>query len=256
MYKYDFGGLRTRAATIVALAAAAVFAVLSASAAARAEDHDPALRAALLRSQVVAESALYETTEDGRVFVLDRTHEPPLLEFRDSFEVFALQRVPAARGDEILRTDTGDNLVRITTSGAVTLYPREHPTGLPAARLGPAKPLPALGATAVDIGAALQALAAQAGEAKVDAPPSSAAAADALLADAVRLTAEGLRASSAAGPSGAAKLGQLTRIEFRFGDDADASIDHGVLRVQINQDAGYAGRPSSLRIRETVLGGG
>ncbi len=249
MHRLGTGVMRSRAAF-------AVLAALAASIAAHAQD--TALKEALLRNQAAVEAALYETTDGLRVFVLDRTREPPLLQFRGSVEVFALTRVPASRGDELLRTDTGENLVRVTALGGVTLYPPEHPTGLPATRLGPTDPLPPLAATAPDMIEAFRTLNAQAGEAEVDAPvsPASATAANALLADAVRLTAEGLRASAET-PGGDAKLGALRRIQFLYGADADARVDDdGVLMVQINQEAGYAGRPSSLKIADAVLDGG
>ncbi len=255
------GGARSFA--VAAIAAALLFAPLPASlglsGAALAQEsalQDNALRSALMRNQVIAESALYETTDGERVFVLDRTDEPPLLKFQDSFEVLALLRVPASRGDEILRTDTGDDLVRVTALGSVTLYPREHPTGVPATRLGPADPLPSLGDTSPNIVEAFRVLNAQAGEAEVDAPvaPASASAANALLADAVRLTAEGLRASAEG--EGKTKLAELRRIEFVFGAGPDAWVADGVLSVQINPDGGYAGRPSSLKVADALLGGG
>jgi hypothetical protein len=215
------------------------------------------LREALLRNQAAAEAALYETTDGDRVFVLDRTGDPPLLKFQDSFEVLALDRVPAARGDEILRTDTGDDLVRVTALGGVTLYPRERPTGVPATRLGPSAPLPPLDETRPNMVEAFRSLTANAREAEVDAPvsPASASAANALLADAVRLTAEGLRVSAAAAQGGE-KLAGLRRIEFVYGAGADARMTDGVLSVQINTEGGYAGRPSSLKVADAVLGGG
>jgi hypothetical protein len=251
----SFGGGRAVAAVVAAFVSA-----LSASTlwAATAVGQDTTtLKDALLRNQAELEAALYETTDGARVFVLDRTREPPLLKFQDSFEVLALSRVPASRGDEILRTDTGEDLVRVTALGAVTLYPRERPTGMPATRLGPAEPLPTLAATNPSMVDAFRALNAHAGEAEVDAPvaPANAGSANALLADAVRLTAEGLRASAAA-PDGEGKLARLTRIEFVYGAGANARVAEGVLSVQLDESLGYAGRPSSMKVTDAVLGGG
>jgi hypothetical protein len=254
MRRVSFKGRPTAAAVGAAagvIAAAALWAGMAAS------GQDTTLKDALLRNQAQVEAALYETTDGSRVFVLDRTREPPLLQFRGGFEVFALSRVPAARGDEILRTDTGEDLVRVTALGAVTIYPRERPTGAPATRLGPTDPLPELESTSPNMIDAFRALSAFAGEAEVDAPvaPASAGATNALLADAVRLTAEGLKASAEA-PGGRDRLAALTRIQFVFGGAADAQLADGVLSVEIDQGAGYAGRPSSLKVADAVLGGG
>lgn len=256
MRRYGKGGARAAWVAVIAgllSLAGAMGAALTAS----GEEPTPTLKDALLRNQVQAEAALYETVDSARVFVLDRTRQPPLLQFRDSFEVIALTRVPAARGDELLRTDTGEDLVRVTALGAVTLYPREHPTGIPASRLGPAEPLPSLAASRPDIGRAYQELARRAGQAEVDAPVAAASATpvSALLADALRLTAEGLRASAEA-PDGADKIARLTRIQFVYGPNVDARVDGDVLRVELNAERGYAGRPSSFRVADAILGGG
>jgi hypothetical protein len=247
-----------RAVVAIAATAAAALALWAAVAAFGQESTANAtLKDALLRNQATLEAALYETTDGARVFVLDRTREPPLLKFQDSFEVLALSRVPASRGDEILRTDTSEDLVRVTALGAVTIYLRERPTGMPATRLGPAEPLPTLEVASPNMVEAFRALNAHAGEAEVDAPvaPASASAANALLADAVRLTAEGLRASAAA-PDGENRIARLTRIEFVFGAGADVRLSEGVLLVQLDQSLGYAGRPSSMRVADVVLDGG
>ena len=253
MESHSSGGVRAVAAVV---ATAALASALWAAVTAYGQD-STTLKDALLRNQAELEAALYETTDGARVFVLDRTREPPLLKFQDNFEVLALSRVPASRGDEILRTDTGEDLVRVTALGAVTIYPRERPTGMPATRLGPADPLPTLAATNPNMVEAFRSLNSHAGEAEVDAPvaPASAGAANALLADAVRLTAEGLRASAQA-PDGEDKLARLTRIEFVYGAGADARMREGVLSVQLDQSLDYAGRPSSMKVADAVLGGG
>ena len=224
------------------------------------------LKDAFARNQVAAETALYETADGGYVFVLDRTREPPLLQFRNSFEVFVMSRVPASRGDEILRTDAGDDLLRITPLGAVTLYPREHPMGLPAARLGSAAPLPEA-LPDVDLLAALEHLRTAADGADIDAPRAASQAATLaafgataepdpargdLLADAARVTAEALREIKES-QNGSARVASLTRVQFVYGENPDAQFAGGVLTVQVVSGAGYAGRPSSLRIEDSLL---
>lgn len=240
------GVLSLKAATALA-AAAGLLALLSPLAGAQ-----ETLREALLRNQAGREAALYETVDGEHAFVLDRTGEPPLLQYQDSFEVFALTSVPASRGDELLKTDTGEDLLRVTTLGAVTLYPSEKPTGLPATRLGPADAFPALEDTRPNVVDSFRLLTLSAGDVKVETPvaPASAAATNALFADAARVTAEGLRASAAAGERDV----EVATIIFVFGAGADARLEDGTLVVQLDPEQGYAGRPSSLKIAAALRG--
>lgn len=241
------GAWRLVSGVSAAIAAALAAVVLHPAAFAQEET----LRQALLRNQAGPEAALYETIDGGHVFVLDRTGEPPLLQFQSAFEVFALDRVPASRGDEILRTDTGVDLVRITTRGAVTLYPNDKPTGLPATRLGPADPLPSLVDSRPDIVEAFRQLSIRSGGLDVEAPVANASEpeSNALVADAARLTAEGLRAAAEAD---SAADSALARILFIFGARAGAYVEDGALVIQLDPERGYAGRPSSLLIAEAI----
>lgn len=219
---------------------------------------EPTLRGALLRNQVVQEAALYETADGRRIFVLDRTREPPLLQFRGSYEVIALLRVPAARGDMILRDDTGEDLVRITALGGVTLYPREHRTGLPASRIGPVAPLPALGEQSRDFTAAIATLKTGVGGGMdVETPVAAAAAGQmsSLLADAARVTAEALSAA-ATDPGAQAKVALVERIVFIYGASASAQLSGGVLLIELSPSSGYAGRPSSMMVTNALRNGG
>jgi hypothetical protein len=249
--------VETAAARALALAFAAVCWAALCAVAASAQDtlrsSQDSLRSALLRNQVSHEAALYETVDGVHAFVLDRTGDPPLLRFERSFEVFALTSVPAARGDELLRTDTGRDLVRVTTLGSVTLYPVEKPTGMPAAKVRSVDPLPMLADMRLNVVDAFRSLRVSAGRAEVDAPVSQASevAANALLADAARLTAAGLGAAA----DGAGEMLAFRRIAFVFGAGADARLEDGVLVVQLDLERGYAGRPSSLKVAEAVTGG-
>lgn len=253
MKTFGTGGVRAAIAALLAGWAAAVLAWSGACAA------EPTVRDALLRNQIVHEAALYETEEGGRVFVLDRTREPPLMQYRGSEEVFALSRVPAARGDEILRADTGEDLVRITALGGVTLYPRDHRTGLPAARIGPADPLPLLDAQSLDMGAALARLKnAIGGGTQIETPALAASAggsSSTLIADAARVTAAAL-ARAASDPAIQAKLGDVRQVLFVYGAGPGARFEGGVLLVEIDPSGGYAGRPSSMRVADALRDGG
>jgi len=249
MQRFGIGGVR---AVITAALAGALITAFSAFGV------EPTLRGALLRNQVAQEAALYETADGGRVFVLDRTREPPLLQYRGSYEVIALLRVPAARGDMILRDDTGEDLVRVTALGGVTLYPREHRTGLPASRIGPVDPLPMLSEQSRDFTSAIAALKSGVGGAMdVETPVAAAAAGQmsVLLADAARVTAEALSAA-ATDPGGHAKVALVQRIVFIYGAGASARLSDGVLIVELSPSSGYAGRPSSMMVTDALRNGG
>ena len=84
-------------------------------------------------------------SQEGDVFVLDRSQNRPLLKFQDSPEVWALKPQPAPRGDIIYKNDLGEPVLRATRLGGLTLFTEDRPGGTAAALAGggPALRLPA-----------------------------------------------------------------------------------------------------------------
>src|SRR5690606_35936740 len=92
------------------------------------------------RSQVAPPVARY-VSEDGDVFILDRTQSRPLLKFENSPEVWALSPQPAPRGDVIYKNDLGTPVIRATRLGGVTIFTDQRPAGSAAALAGGGDPL-------------------------------------------------------------------------------------------------------------------
>lgn len=68
--------------------------------------------------------------ENGGSFIIDRTQSGAILvQFDGSSEVWALQSTSGPRGDEFLRNDIGQVMLRITALGGITLYPSDESTG-------------------------------------------------------------------------------------------------------------------------------
>src|ERR1700760_3682303 len=113
----------------------------------------PTLREGLFghRSDITAPLVGRYVSEDGEVFILDRTHVHPLLKFENSPEVWALQAQPAPRGDVIYKNDLGAPVLRATRLGGLTIFTDARPAGSAAALDGDSTPLrlPPLGPQAL-----------------------------------------------------------------------------------------------------------
>jgi hypothetical protein len=80
-------------------------------------------------------------SEEGDVFIFDRTQSKPLLKFENSPEIWALQPQPAPRGDIIYKNDLGEPMLRATRLGGVTVFTDGRPGGSAAALAGGGAPL-------------------------------------------------------------------------------------------------------------------
>ncbi|OGN46905.1 MAG: DUF4908 domain-containing protein, partial [Caulobacterales bacterium GWE1_67_11] len=87
----------------------------------------------------------------GQGFVLDVTGSRPLLRFDRSTEIWVLRPAPAPRGDIVYRNDNGDQVLRVTADGGMTLYTTTAPQGSPVSPSGEAAPLLAPALTAVQL---------------------------------------------------------------------------------------------------------
>ena len=195
-------------------------------------------------------------SQEGDVFVLDRSQNRPLLKFQDSPEVWALRPQPAPRGDIIYKNDLGEPVLRATRLGGLTLFTEDRPQGTAAALAGggPALRLPALGPQAL-----LERLAQASARAtraarrlipfEADASPESSA----LVADAALVTSEAV-IRLARRPGGLALIGRFTKVRLVEGHKPGAAVQQGVMRITITPAAGLAGRPSSDKIMAAAGG--
>lgn len=77
-------------------------------------------------------------SEAGQTFMLDRSGTLTLLRFERSTETWALRPSSAPRGDTIYRNDAGEQVLRVTPSGGITVYTTRNPGGSPVSLSGPA----------------------------------------------------------------------------------------------------------------------
>ncbi len=195
-------------------------------------------------------------SEGGQSFVLDRSGPRTLMRFERSSEVWVLRPQPAPRGDVILRNDAGDQVLRVTPDGNMTLYTAAAPQGVPVSAQGSAARLLPPTLSAVQLANFIIHQSGRASSAVgrlviVDmeiGEGSEAVAADALstAVDAlVRMTrSAGLRQDAAG----------VRRIVVTDLGRPRVTFERGVLTIVIDPSAGYAGRPSSTRVARVVAG--
>lgn len=195
-------------------------------------------------------------SEQGRVFVLDRTQVVPMLKFDDSPEVWALAPNPAPRGDTIYKNDLGEPVLRVTRLGGFTLFTDERPSGEAVSLAGGGAPLrlPLLSPQAVFERLAQASLRASRAARRpmlfeAEATPASSA----LIADAALVTSVAIIRLSQR-KDGRLLLGQFSRVRFQEGKRAQATLRNGVLSIIVAPADGLAGRPSSDRIIRVARG--
>src|SRR5581483_4499808 len=92
------------------------------------------------RMAAVPITARYQTDEGG-VFILDRSRSKTLLKFENDPEIWVLQAAHGPRGDIIYRNDLGEEMLRATSLGGLTVFTVRRPEGSAAAFDGPTPPL-------------------------------------------------------------------------------------------------------------------
>ncbi|MBR7621679.1 DUF4908 domain-containing protein [Phenylobacterium sp. 20VBR1] len=195
-------------------------------------------------------------SQEGDVFVLDRSQNRPLLKFQDSPEVWALKPQPAPRGDIIYKNDLGEPVLRATRLGGLTLFTPDRPGGTAAALAGggPALRLPVLGPQQLlERLAQASARATRAARRLIPFEADASPASSALVADAALVTSEAVIRMSKR-PGGLALIARFSKVKLVEGHKPGASVQQGVMRITITPDDGLAGRPSSDRIMAAAGG--
>lgn len=196
-------------------------------------------------------------SEDGRVFVLDRSQSRPLLKFEDSPEVWALQPMPAPRGDVIYKNDLGEPVLRATRLGGVTVFTDARPGGAAAALAGDGTPLrlPPLGPQALLERLAQASLrASRAARRTILFEAEATPASSALIADAATVTSVAVTRMARRKDS-RVLLGQFSKVVLVEGKKPHAAIRDDILRITVAPAHGLAGRPSSDLIIRVAAGG-
>jgi len=201
---------------------------------------------------------------EGETFFVDRgTSGALLLRFGDSPEVWALKPVSGPRGDIIYKDDAGEDVLRATRLGGLTLFTSERPGGAPAAYAGDGpslRPAAVSGANGLfqtlvqsSIRASRAAQHLIVFEAPDLTPRDTTAAASAMLADAAGVTAEAFTRLAGRGPAGRTVVAKVARVQFQTGREAQAKSSGTVVTITVSPDKGFAGRPSSARIITTLM---
>lgn len=212
-----------------------------------------------LRSRPVFAPSGRFRTEDGDVFVLDRTGPKALLKFQNRDEVWALDGHPAPRGDTVFKNDVGETVLRASKLGGLTLFTRRTPNGQAVTLVGPGDPLS--GRRPLSPMALLRALVVSGHRAARAAQhPLAVTSADEItaetaapIADAAAVVAEAFEDLDRSGRRDL--LARWGRVVLVLSDKAEVRADGDVLAIVLNPKAGTAGRPSSARIARALKRG-
>lgn len=196
--------------------------------------------------------------EGGQSFVFDRSGARPLLRFEQSTEIWVLRPIPAPRGDIIYRNDAGDQILRVTPDGGMTLYTASHPGGVPVSMSGAAEQLRPTPLSVTQLASFLIRQSYLASRAvgrivEVEAPdvgPGS----EIATAEGVAIAVDAI-VRMARSDSLRARVTQVRRILILPGAQPQVSFSNGTLRITIAPQLGVAGRPSSVRVVRAVAAG-
>lgn len=195
-------------------------------------------------------------TDEGGGFVLDLSMPHPLLKFEDSIEVWVLNPTPGPRGDTIYRNDLGEEMLRATRLGGMTVFTATRPDGSAAALDGASTPL-RIGAIGPDallrrfLVASVKASRAAQHQVVFETGDDAEPVTDALFADAALVTSEAF-VDMASRPVNKGVLARINDVKITQGPRPNVALSKGVLTVTLQPPAGFAGRPSSRWIERAV----
>ncbi len=194
------------------------------------------------------------SSEAGQTFMLDRAGNLTLLRFERSTETWALRPTSAPRGDTIYRNDAGEQVLRVTPSGGITVYTTRNPGGSPVSQTGPAVSLEPTSLGPVQMFNLMTRRSSLVSEAlgrlvriNLDGQES-----EALCIEALIVTTDAV-VRIARSPSARPFLDRLRSITVIEGTRASVSYSNGDLRVVVDPKRGIAGRPSSARVIRAVI---
>lgn len=195
----------------------------------------------------------YATPDGGVRFVFDRSvGRVALVRFEGDPEVHVLRPVMAAGGGEIYRTEDGSVMLRVTPQGGITVYTRSLRTGAPASEVAQVAPLAPEELAFAEMQNRFRQLQNELRSRRsvgrtvtFTVPARMSAATAGVVVDAAERVAEGLSA---------APLTNVRQVIIRVGANPAVALNGDVLVVQVAPQMGYAGRPSSVTVRNVVTG--
>jgi len=194
-------------------------------------------------------------SESGEAFTLDRSGQRPLLRFDRRDETWVLRATAAPRGDVIYRNDAGQQILRVTPGGGMTVFTSRAPGGSPASFTGPGETLapPSLGpAQLFQLMARRSAMLSQNMGRLIEINVDTDEEAEGLTVEALILSTDAVL-RIARSPTSRASLSQLRRIVIVQGGSAAVSYARGELRIVVAPTQGVAGRPSSARVIRALM---
>lgn len=194
-------------------------------------------------------------SESGEAFTLDRSGQRPLLRFDRRDETWVLRPTAAPRGDVIYRNDAGQQILRVTPGGGMTVFTSRAPGGSPVSLTGSGETLaqPSLGpAQLFQLMARRSAMLSQTMGRLIEINVDTDAEAEGLTVEALILSTDAVL-RIARSPTGRSSLNQLRRILIVEGGSSSVSYVRGELRIVVAPTQGVAGRPSSARVIRAFL---
>jgi hypothetical protein len=196
------------------------------------------------------QAVAFSTDARNLRFVLDRSQPRiVLLRFEGEEEIWALTSHWGPRGDEFLRNDVGEVMVRITSLGGVTVYGPLGNNGGPASRVGRARAI----SPPTRSESTLQVTVERAigwfrrfGHRSIRVEASGGLA-PSLVYEALQRTAQGMSRAPRGFFGQPQRRVKLVRVERAIGRPSVA-WERGILTVGVVPGAGYAGRPSSSAV--------
>lgn len=197
----------------------------------------------------------FSTEVQNLRFVLDRSQPRfVLLRFDGDAEIWALTSHWGPRGDEFLRNDVGEVMVRITSLGGVTLFGPLGVTGAPASKMGKARVLSAPsrseGTLQTTVERAISWFS-RFGHRSIRVEAAGGLAPP-LVYEALQRTAQGLSRAPRGFFGQPQRRIKLIRVERAIGRPS-ASWTRGILTIGVVPGAGYAGRPSSAAVLAALV---
>ena len=191
----------------------------------------------------------------GQGFILGREGSMTLLRFDRSNETWVLRASSAPRGDTIYRNDAGEQVLRVTSSGGMTLYSSRSPGGSPVSNAGGTAPSlepQALGPVQLfNLMTRRSSLISDAVGRLVQINVYGDES-EALCVEALIVTTDTV-IRIARSPSAKPFLDRMRVITIVEGNRSAVTYQRGELRIVVDPSRGIAGRPSSARIIRAII---
>lgn len=224
-----------------------------------AQGADPLEALQFQQASAQPRNGIYLAGDDVR-FIIDRRGGYVRLRFENGDEEFYLTNGPASLGSHVLRYDTGEVALKVAGWGEMTLYTRDEPRGLPAARVSDA-PQPRISPPGAQ---ALQSLAASLSRhlqearglsLRIEGDWQNFAANDlvaGLVQDAMRNTERALEWVAAKPEMRDTLTRKLATVHFAEDTRMVARLQDHTLVITYTTTDGPAGRPSSLALERAL----